>query len=188
MREVVWHFDLLGLRTLYGGTGSSALTEAMILLTLSGGVWRDAVVASLLLFRRTRRVACGLAGVLIVAGLSTAVLKHVVGRRRPPFAVSDVHALWGAATTPSFPSGHTAAAFAMATFLAAWGGQRMPRGFATVVGGLLLLWAAGVALSRVYLGVHFPSDTIAGAVLGAIVGAIGAILHRRADAAPRSNG
>jgi undecaprenyl-diphosphatase len=57
----------------------------------------------------------------------------------------------------SFPSGHSSGAFLLATCLA------------IVYGGpvtAMYLWATGVAVSRVILGVHFPGDTLAGAVMG----------------------
>ncbi|MDG0809574.1 phosphatase PAP2 family protein [Cohnella rhizosphaerae] len=59
--------------------------------------------------------------------------------------------------TPSFPSGHTTAAFAMLTPWMIASPALIP---------LLLPIGAGVALSRVYFGLHYPSDTVAGMLLG----------------------
>lgn len=58
------------------------------------------------------------------------------------------------------PSGHSAAAFAFATGV----GHTMPR-----TAGLLRVFAAAVAYSRVHTGVHYPGDVIAGALLGSAV-------------------
>lgn len=67
----------------------------------------------------------------------------------------------------SFPSGHTTTSFAIATvlLLVLWGSRT------AWVGWSALLWASLVALSRIYVGVHFPSDVVGGAALGAACGA-----------------
>lgn len=85
------------------------------------------------------------------------VLKNVLKRRRPPEVVDDFTSVINASDQFSFPSGHTMAAFLLATLCVMHiGAMATP----------LYFWATGVAISRVVLGVHFPSDTIAGAALG----------------------
>ena len=110
--------------------------------------------------RRTR--VWGMLGIMAL-GISLTlveILKHIVLRSRPWVVLPGVRLL-EAAQGPdlSFPSGHAAAAFALATLVA----LRFPR---TILPAFLL--ATGVALARIYLGVHFPSDVLAGAVLGAV--------------------
>jgi undecaprenyl-diphosphatase len=61
---------------------------------------------------------------------------------------------------PSFPSGHTSSAFNTATFIC----LTYPKWYVIAPAAL---WATSVAYSRMYLGVHYPSDVLAGAVLGA---------------------
>lgn len=105
---------------------------------------------------------------LLAHGLAALVangLKHLIGRPRPKFAHSGEWQLtptW-ASGLDSFPSGHSAASFAVATVLA----KRFP-----AVGPLCLGIAAFVALSRILRGSHFPTDVLGGAVAGVISGAI----------------
>ena len=96
-----------------------------------------------------------------VSGILSQVVKHLVGRARPQFLDMvgpfhfDVFAI--KASFASFPSGHTVTAFATAVavawFVPRW---RWP----------LLLVALAVAVSRVAIGAHYPSDVLAGAILG----------------------
>jgi membrane-associated phospholipid phosphatase len=93
---------------------------------------------------------------VVLAELSTDLLKLAIPRARP-----DVHALVARPHTHSFPSGHAAIAFACATVL----GAAVPR-----ARPWLYVLAALVAWSRVYVGVHFPLDVAAGALLGVGLG------------------
>jgi membrane-associated phospholipid phosphatase len=74
----------------------------------------------------------------------------------------------------SFPSGHATTAFAVAAAVA-WA---VRSGEEAWLGWAAFGWAALVGLSRVYVGVHFPSDVIAGAGLGIAVGTVGALVWR----------
>jgi|SRR5215207_2009074 len=98
-----------------------------------------------------------------VASLVTHLLKDGFGRERPPVADPGLGSLASIPDNPSFPSGHSATAFAAATAVAIL----CPRLRLAV-----LAIAAAVALSRVYLRVHFPLDVVAGAALGAALGAL----------------
>ncbi|WP_425583083.1 phosphatase PAP2 family protein [Zobellella aerophila] len=84
-------------------------------------------------------------------------IKNTCKRRRPTAAIAGCQAYIQPSDQFSLPSGHTAAAFLMAVLAVAHLG---------IWGVLALPWALMVGLSRVLLGVHFPSDILAGAALG----------------------
>jgi membrane-associated phospholipid phosphatase len=117
-----------------------------------------------------------------LASLITGILKDAIGRLRPPLGMTDLSALVSLPSSSSFPSGHAATSFAAAVALSVL----VPR---LRVPALTL--AALVALSRVYLGVHFWVDILAGAALGAAIGGGLALAVRAAMdryAARRSSG
>jgi membrane-associated phospholipid phosphatase len=117
--------------------------------------------------------AMGLASVGVTATVVNAVLKPLGMRRRPDREGEEVpfarHVAMPEST--SFPSGHSAAAFAFATGV----GRTLPQAAAP-----LRLLAAVVAYSRVHTGVHYPGDVIAGSLLGgALAQATTRALERR---------
>jgi undecaprenyl-diphosphatase len=113
--------------------------------------------------RKGKRAARdGLASVGVTSGVANLLIKPLATRRRPDREGQEVpvdrHVRMP--TTSSFPSGHTAAAFAFATGV----GHTLPD-----AAGPLRLLAAVVGYSRVHTGVHYPGDVVAGALLGAML-------------------
>ena len=89
----------------------------------------------------------------------TAALKYSINRDSPFVTYPDITQK-SKAGSPSFPSGHTSSAFVTATSLS----LAYPKWYIIIPS---FTWAGTVGYSRMYLGVHYPSDVLAGAVIGA---------------------
>jgi undecaprenyl-diphosphatase len=107
----------------------------------------------------------------------THILKIAVARPRPfrSPAMKDVQVLFAEPASHSFPSGHAACVFAAAVLLGHW----YPRGRVFFYGFAVL-----VSLSRMYVGVHYPLDLLAGAALGAGLGLVAVYLDDRRQPTP----
>ena len=119
-----------------------------------------AAAAVMLCFRRTRKA--GIAALLAMAVgfvCTNLILKHLVERPRPWLDVAGLLALVEEGDPNSFPSGHTTAAFAFAGALwRAAPDRRM--GWAALAAAVLM------GFSRLYVGVHYPSDVLTGVLVG----------------------
>lgn len=101
---------------------------------------------------------------LVIGFAASEVIKEITVRPRPFSVLPDVGLLIGAPDSYAFPSGHTTSAFAAAGG-AAFAARRLIGRVPAWAWGMLAL-AAAMAYSRLYVGVHWPTDVAAGAILG----------------------
>ena len=125
---------------------------------------------AMLLFRQTRKAgASALYAMLIGLVVVNFTIKPLVARARPWLVIENFVNLVPEKDPNSFPSGHTNAAFAFAVAVC----LSAPKKWMKVTA---VCMAAVMGLSRLYVGVHFPSDVLAGAVIGSLCGVAGAFV------------
>jgi undecaprenyl-diphosphatase len=119
--------------------------------------------------RGLRFLALAVVTVMVADALSTHLFKYSYARTRPCISLADVRLLVGCTNSPSFPSNHAVNASVLATLATLY----MPRFWLPPIALAFL-----VGYSRVYVGVHYPLDVLAGSLLGIIVALV---LSRAAD-------
>jgi len=161
--EALRDADYALLRAIHLGWRSPLLDPLFLVLSYTGLGQVQLAVLALAGWRwpSVRSRLPVLVGAFGASGILNSLLKGLFDRERPSLVA------WTLPQEPfrfgSFPSGHTVTSFALAVCAALM--LRDRRGWP------LIVWALGVALSRVYRGVHWPSDVLAAAALGSAVGA-----------------
>jgi undecaprenyl-diphosphatase len=173
----VERFDEILLRSLYAGGSGSFWVWLFAILSLLGSGWVLLGLLPVFLMPRLRalreRAAFLFVTVLTAAAIVSAT-KAITGRVRPCQALAWAHTAGiHLPVDPSFPSGHATGSFAVAAFV-----LMLNR----AAGLWLLVLAFFIALSRVALGVHYPTDVAAGAALGTVLGAASGLLLKRREA------
>lgn len=109
-----------------------------------------------------------------LAGWAEDVLKLAVARVRPCRAIEGIRLITSCPTSYSMPSGHAIGSFAFAFPL-----FYLTRAFLTLPWRLYpLVLASAIAFSRLYLGVHYPTDVLAGIFLGSMIGLILSLMYQ----------
>ena len=151
----------LGLLTLLRTRGHQPAVERVVLAYTRAGehgvLWLLLAVAGAVVHPRRRDEYVRAVRVVILAYLGNIAMKHVVRRARP--LLEELPALSPTVTQLSYPSAHSTTSFAAAAALR--GALPAPPLYAA---------AGAMALSRVYVGVHYPTDVAAGAVFGTALG------------------
>jgi undecaprenyl-diphosphatase len=160
MFGVIQNIDLWVLEFIQQFFNYPLMDKLMIFITTlgnKGAIW--IIICVSLLFKKNYRKIAIL--VMIAFTLSTilgeGIIKHIVQRLRPFATYPSLQLIIGTPTLYSFPSGHTATAFAAATVLSKEFNKYKILFFSI---------SSLIAFSRLYLFVHYPSDIIAGILLG----------------------
>ena len=140
---------------------TDVLTPIMKLITHLGdkGIFWILIAVVMLFFKKTRPLGI-MAGIALVFSvlINNVLIKPNVGRIRPYEVVDGLKLLIERQHDPSFPSGHSGASFAAAVVFLVKGPKK--------IGIPAIIMAALIAFSRLYVGVHYPTDVICGIITG----------------------
>lgn len=162
--QVLQQMDAAVLLFIQNNIRNEILTPVMIAFTHlgdSGILW---IILSVLLLipRKTRRAGVlSLAAMVITFLICNMWLKNYVARTRPYEVINGLQLMIAKADDFSFPSGHASSSFAAAVSI--W--KNTNKG----LGAICIIVASLIAFSRLYVGIHYPSDVIAGLVIGTLV-------------------
>jgi len=164
-RADVWLFHLLNLQLVH-----PAADDLMVFLTkvnLSGHIFLLALL--FMVIRRGKSALLIIVLALVAVGMAdivaSGILKPLVHRIRPCFALDHVRLLISQPWSYSFASSHAAnsAAVATITWIFFYRGKLLVEKLFTII---IILYAVAISWSRIYVGVHYPSDVIAGMLIG----------------------
>ena len=139
------------------------LMSKITLLGDNSTIWLLAAIALLCTKKYRKQGLLLIAGLVVGVLVGNACLKHLIARPRPCWLDGSVRLLIENPTDYSFPSGHTLSSVIGATIL-----TKTNRRFGYAAIPLAVL----IAFSRLYLYVHFPSDVLAAAALGVVIGVL----------------
>ena len=154
------------------------LTPVMRVITSLGdhGIFWILLTLALLIPKKTRRLGiASVAALLLSVVFNNLLLKNIIARQRPYEVIEGLMSLVGKQSEKSFPSGHAATAFAssVAIFLTVHSVKEKRFAVALIVLSVL------ISLSRLYVGVHYPTDVLAGIISGCCCGIAGSKLGQK---------
>ena len=136
-----------------------------------GGYLWIAIGVALLLFKKTRAVGISvLLALLINLCITNISLKNIIARPRPFYVNPELMTLIKHPSSFSFPSGHTSGSFTAALVLF----HLMPK----KIGVPAVVLATMIGFSRMYVGVHYPTDVLGGIVVGIIASTVAILVVR----------
>ncbi|MDG2865955.1 phosphatase PAP2 family protein, partial [Vibrio parahaemolyticus] len=141
---------------------NSYFDKTMIYITNMGGAISNTIISFILIFlgnNKIKLIGIELLIALFFSQIIVQFLKRTLGRKRPYKVLDNLNTYGIEMKDYSFPSGHTTASFCLATVFS----LNIP--YLSVV---FFIFAGLVGISRIYLGVHYPSDVLAGIILGII--------------------
>jgi undecaprenyl-diphosphatase len=175
MLDAVLRWDEHSFRLLNGNWHSPILDHVLPFVTNAGNFVLPFVVAGIIIVwvgrvRGLRFLVLAVISVVVADAIGTYIFKYSFLRARPCIALAEVRLLVGCTNLPSLPSNHAVNASVLATLASLY----MPR-----------LWLLPTALallvgySRVYVGVHYPLDVLAGSALGVVAALVFSAVMKR---------
>ena len=137
----------------------------------AGIIWIILTVLLLIIPKTRKTGVIMMAALLVDVLLCNVFIKNLVARTRPYEVVDGLKLLIEKQSDYSFPSGHTGSSFASAIVL--W--KELPKKY----GVMALIVAVLIAYSRLYVGVHYPSDVLAGVLIGTVLALVSVWLVKK---------
>ena len=171
MFKIIEKYDIKAAEYINSHYQSKIMDNIMKFFTYLGNLGLLWIGISILFILRNKSRKIGvvlICALILTSLLGEGLIKHIVKRKRPFIKMNICDQLIiGTPSTYSFPSGHTASSFAVsAVFIA----------ISSKISIIIIIISTLIALSRIYLKVHYVSDVIGGAILGLFCGTITAHL------------